>query len=137
MPENLLQRIIAVSSNPGDCVLDPFSGSGTTAAAARRLGRNFAGIEISKVYVRQSIKRLESLKKQKSQNLFLDIKELNELKRLSVDMNLPAQRIAGDKTLLNLFVNQLSVRLNTQKKLDTQSVLPVLMDCKIDDNSKK
>ena len=46
MPELLLARIIALSSNPGDLVLDPFIGSGTTAAAARQLNRTYCGIDI-------------------------------------------------------------------------------------------
>jgi len=44
-PESLLYRIILASSNPGDVVLDPFLGSGTSAAAAKRLGRRWIGIE--------------------------------------------------------------------------------------------
>ncbi|MFN3264362.1 MAG: DNA-methyltransferase, partial [Aquificaceae bacterium] len=41
MPEALLERVILASSNPGDIVLDPFGGTGTTAVVAKRLGRNF------------------------------------------------------------------------------------------------
>ena len=44
-PEELLYRIILATSNPGDLVLDPFAGSGTTAAVAKKLGRNFIGFE--------------------------------------------------------------------------------------------
>jgi modification methylase len=44
-PEALLRRILMASSNPGDVVLDPFLGSGTTGAVARQLGRDFIGIE--------------------------------------------------------------------------------------------
>ncbi len=44
-PEKLLERIIIASSNPGDVVLDPFMGSGTTAVVAERLGRRWVGIE--------------------------------------------------------------------------------------------
>jgi DNA modification methylase len=46
-PEALLERIIAASSKPGDVVLDPFCGCGTTIAAAQRLGRNWIGIDIT------------------------------------------------------------------------------------------
>ena len=46
-PVELLERVIAVSSNPGDVVLDPFSGSGTTLAAASRLDRRWLGIDLS------------------------------------------------------------------------------------------
>ena len=44
MPEQLLGRIIRVSSNPGDIVLDPFAGSGTTLAVAKKLGRRWIGL---------------------------------------------------------------------------------------------
>jgi DNA modification methylase len=46
-PEALLDRIVATSSNPGDIVLDPFCGCGTTIAAAQRLGRRWIGIDIT------------------------------------------------------------------------------------------
>ncbi|MBI85983.1 MAG: site-specific DNA-methyltransferase [Planctomycetaceae bacterium] len=51
MPEQLLGRIIRVSSNPGELVLDPFAGSGTTLAVAKKLGRQWLGIELSRDYV--------------------------------------------------------------------------------------
>lgn len=50
MPEILARDVIATWSNPGDLVLDPFSGSGTTAKAAKTLGRNFIGLEINQDY---------------------------------------------------------------------------------------
>lgn len=46
-PEALLERIIALSSNPGDTVLDPFCGCGTTVAAAQRLDRRWIGIDVT------------------------------------------------------------------------------------------
>lgn len=46
-PEKLLERIIKASSNPGDLVMDPFCGCGTTIAVAEKLDRNWIGIEIS------------------------------------------------------------------------------------------
>src|SRR5262249_47565150 len=49
-PEALLSRILLASTNPGDLVLDPFFGTGTTGAAARRLGRRWLGIERDPVY---------------------------------------------------------------------------------------
>ena len=58
MPEKLLERIIKVSSNPGDLVLDPFSGSGTTCVVAARLKREYFGVDISESYVKHSIKRI-------------------------------------------------------------------------------
>src|SRR5450432_3464757 len=49
-PEALLHRVIVASTKPGDVILDPFFGSGTTGAVAKRLGRNFIGIEREKIY---------------------------------------------------------------------------------------
>ena len=57
-PEEMLKRIIIASSNKGDLVLDPFLGSGTTAVAAKKLGRNWIGIEKSKKYVDMAKKRI-------------------------------------------------------------------------------
>jgi len=61
MPLALLERIIRVSSKPGDLVLDPFAGSGTTLAAARKLGRDYLGIELSANYAERIRERLEQV----------------------------------------------------------------------------
>ncbi len=58
MPEQLLGRIIKVSSNPGEIVLDPFGGSGTTLAVAKKLRRKFIGFELSKDYAKKIVARL-------------------------------------------------------------------------------
>jgi modification methylase len=65
-PEALLHRIILASSNKGDVVLDPFLGSGTTAAVAKRLGRKFIGIERDETYVDAARARLAGVKPLKS-----------------------------------------------------------------------
>ena len=51
-PEALLHRVLLASTRPGDLVLDPFFGTGTTGAVARKLGRRFIGIERDEAYVR-------------------------------------------------------------------------------------
>ena len=61
MPEALLERIIAVASNPGDLVLDPFAGSGTTLAAAKRQARRYLGTELSAEYAERARRRLEGI----------------------------------------------------------------------------
>lgn len=61
MPEQLLGRIIRACSNEGDLVLDPFAGSGTTLAVARKLGRKYLGFEISKDYATETTKRLTKI----------------------------------------------------------------------------
>jgi DNA modification methylase len=58
MPEQLLGRIIRACSNEGDRVLDPFAGSGTTLAVAKKLRRKYLGFELSEEYAAQSSKRL-------------------------------------------------------------------------------
>jgi len=126
MPLTLLKRIISVSSNPSDWVLDPFSGSGTTAAASLLLGRNFTAIEISAEYVTKARTRLAELKKQKIQNLFLDFRELNELKQLLSDMKMSAGEIAQDRKLLKLLTNQFSIRMNNGKKYGTSEITAAL-----------
>jgi site-specific DNA-methyltransferase (adenine-specific) len=60
MPEQLLGRIVRVSSNPGDLVLDPFGGSGTTLVAAKKLGRRWIGFELSPNYAAQTQTRLDA-----------------------------------------------------------------------------
>ena len=62
MPEQLLGRIIRISSNPGDLVVDPFAGSGTTLAVAKKLGRQYLGVELSKDYVSRIQARLDGCK---------------------------------------------------------------------------
>lgn len=62
MPEQLLGRIIKACSNEGELVLDPFGGSGTTLAVARKLGRDCIGFELSKEYADRIKARLKSIK---------------------------------------------------------------------------
>ena len=60
-PEALLYRVIMSSTNPGDVILDPFFGSGTTGAVAKRLGRHFIGIEREQVYVDVARERISRI----------------------------------------------------------------------------
>jgi modification methylase len=57
-PESLLHRVLVASTNPGDVVLDPFFGTGTTGAVARMLGRDFIGIEREETYRKAAAERL-------------------------------------------------------------------------------
>lgn len=59
-PLALFKRLIEISSNPGDIVLDPFIGSGTTAAAAVELGRDFYGSDLDPAYVKIANERIAS-----------------------------------------------------------------------------
>ncbi|MBV1868541.1 MAG: site-specific DNA-methyltransferase [Marinosulfonomonas sp.] len=62
-PESLLHRILVATTNPGDVVLDPFFGTGTTGAVAKMLGREFIGIEREEKYRVVAKKRIESVRK--------------------------------------------------------------------------
>jgi modification methylase len=60
-PEALLARVLLSSSNPGDVVLDPFFGTGTTGAVAKRLGRRFIGLERDPTYVAAARARIDAV----------------------------------------------------------------------------
>jgi site-specific DNA-methyltransferase (adenine-specific) len=119
MPESLLMRIIAVSSNQGDCVLDPFVGSGTTAVAAQKLKRNYVGIEISQDYAEKAKQRLSQMKK-------IKINEIYEMKRLIPDIGYSAKQIIADKKLLKVFASQFTIRMNSQKKYNATEIATAL-----------
>ena len=62
-PESLLHRIIVGTTKPDDVILDPFFGSGTTGAVAKKLGRNFIGIEREEAYRKVAAKRIENTRR--------------------------------------------------------------------------
>lgn len=84
MPMGVLDRIIKASSNPGDVVLDPFNGSGTTAVSAAMLGRRFVGIDQSAEYVKFAQSRLnhalEMKAKEESAAKVFDIRRASRVK---------------------------------------------------------
>ena len=61
-PEALLHRVLLATTNPGDTVLDPFFGTGTTGAVAQKLGRNWIGIERDPDYVKAAEERIAKVK---------------------------------------------------------------------------
>ncbi len=115
MPESLLARIIRISSNENDGVLDPFSGSGTTAAVAHKLNRIYTGIEISEEYVKESQKRIKE-----SEGLPVEGEGFpkwpehadQELKWLYTENKVPDSQLRKNKMLLALFTTKLNNRLN-------------------------
>ena len=118
MPESLLARIIRTSSNEGDRVLDPFSGSGTTVAVAHKLKRKYTGIEISKKYVKGALERVaqseglpvEGEGKRKWSEHF-DA----ELKWLYHENKVPAERLRREPFLLSLFTEKFNKRIGENR----------------------
>jgi len=71
-PEKLLERIILIGSKEGDVILDPFMGSGTTGVVAKRLNRDFIGIEIDDKYFEIAQKRIEKASTERNLIEFLE-----------------------------------------------------------------
>ena len=91
-PEALLHRILLASTNPGDLVLDPFFGTGTTGAVAKRLGRNFIGIEREAEYAEVAKKRISKIRTDADTSL-LETPSKRKLPRIPSEL----QRISGEK----------------------------------------
>lgn len=68
-PESLLHRVLLATTNPGDIVLDPFFGTGTTGAVAKKLGRHFIGIEADSAYVDVATQRIAAIDPSHSRDL--------------------------------------------------------------------
>lgn len=109
MPEVLLARIIRASSNSGDLVFDPFNGSGTTAAAAIRCGRDYLATDISQEYCDKTEGRLEELRKQIDSDPDSELKF--EMQRLCVEMDCQAREVAEDKKILYFYTKQINLRV--------------------------
>jgi len=114
MPESILARIIHVSSKPGEVVLDPFSGSGTTCVVAYKLKREFAGIEISPKYVEETIKRIQASEVgaiegdgEVTWNTHFD----SELKWLYHENKITTEQLEDNDNLLKLFTLKFSQRI--------------------------
>jgi modification methylase len=73
-PEALLHRVILASTVPGDILLDPFFGTGTTGAVAKRLGRQWIGIEKESSYVEIARRRIEAVEPEPAEALALEVR---------------------------------------------------------------
>lgn len=82
-PEELLRKLILASSNEGDLVIDPFSGSGTTLVVAEQLNRKWMGCEINPEYNQWAIQRLENVVRRTKEE-WIAYDRANELRRNSI-----------------------------------------------------
>ena len=81
-PEKLYAKLVLASSKPGDVIFDPFLGSGTASVVAKKLGRHYCGVELSKEYCLFAAKRLKNAEKDKtiqgySKGIFWERNSLN------------------------------------------------------------
>lgn len=96
-PEKLLAKIILASTNPGDLVLDPFLGSGTTSVVAKKLGRRYLGIELDPHYCCLAEKRLAMAEEDSSIQGYADgvFWERNTLEQQRASKKLSKQKETG------------------------------------------
>ena len=126
-PILLLERILEIATESGDCVLDPFCGSGTTLVAARLLGRNFIGIDLSPDAVELSQKRLQEPVKSFSQvfavgeESFLDKTDYERGLLKALDA-IPVERNQGIDGLLKFYLNNRPVSVRIQQPGESLSV---------------
>lgn len=86
-PEKLLERIVLIGSKEGDSILDPFMGSGTTGVVAKRLNRNFIGIEIDENYFGIAKKRIEETYTENNLLKFIEKISYNKASQLNFNSN--------------------------------------------------
>ena len=104
-PEALLYRVVLASSNPGDVILDPFFGTGTTGAVAKKLGRHFIGIEREEAYIRGAAARIQAV----PAPLFVDDEILGKIETKRSAPRIPFAALLENSLLLpgqTLFFNR-------------------------------
>ena len=114
MPESILARIIRVSSKKENWVLDPFSGSGTTAVTAHKLNRVYTGIDISEEYVREAERRIrecEGLPVEGEGGQKWNEHLEAELKWLYHENKVPTEQLSSDSFLLTLLSEKFNKRV--------------------------
>lgn len=82
-PEELIRKFVLAASNPGEVVLDPFSGSGTTIVVSEQLGRKWLGCDINEEYNEWAIKRVDNVVK-KSVEEWIAFDRENAKRRMSI-----------------------------------------------------
>lgn len=93
-PEALLYRVILSSTNPGDIILDPFFGAGTTGAVAKKLQRNYIGIELSPEYVKIARERIATIPRTLFSDAELVTRSKRDARRISFGQLIEAQYIS-------------------------------------------
>jgi DNA modification methylase len=98
-PEALLYRVILSTTSPGDLILDPFFGTGTTGAAAKRLGRRWVGIEQKKDYAEAARRRIDAISEVELSDELLSTPDPRKRERIPVGRLLEAGLLSAGEAL--------------------------------------
>lgn len=122
-PERLLYKVILSSTVPGDLVLDPFFGTGTTGAVAKSIGRRFIGIERDSAYIEAASKRIEKAKDVSDDisNLKLEVKP----PRVSMLQLIQSGMLVIDENLFDPDGNKICVVCKNGKVWDGEEELSI------------
>jgi len=108
LPIHLLERVVLMSSDAGDVVLDPFLGTGTTAIAAKRLGRHYIGIELDSGYVKIARQKLHDITKTKLKGVYVSryLGKEQTIRDVDAKKIFPPQLTKQNKRVLQQRVNR-------------------------------
>jgi site-specific DNA-methyltransferase (adenine-specific) len=114
LPIPLLERIVLMSTDPGDVVLDPFLGTGTTAIAAKTLGRHFVGIDIDPEYAKIADEKIESTDVTMYRGYYISffLGKIQSIRDIDAGKIFPLQLTSVEKKR----IRQNSIVQNTQEK---------------------
>ncbi len=104
LPIHFMERIVLMSTDPGDVVLDPFLGTGTTAIAAKALGRHFVGIEIDPEYVEIAKKKLIYVEPSKYKGYYVShfLDKIQSIRDIDAANLFPPQLTSAEKKRLRV-----------------------------------
>lgn len=99
LPIPILERVVLMSTDPGDIILDPFLGTGTTAIAAKALGRHFVGIDLDPEYVRIASDKLRKVHETTYQGYFVSyfLDRIQSIRDIDASKLFPAQLTSVEK----------------------------------------
>lgn len=102
LPIHLLERIVLMSTDPGDIVLDPFLGTGTTAIAAKALGRHYIGLELDPMYKRIAEDKLAQVKPSKYNGYYVShyLGKIQSIRNIDASQLFPPQLTSTEKKLI-------------------------------------
>jgi len=118
MPESLLARIIRVSTDEKDWVLDPFIGSGTTAVVAKKLNRFYTGIDVSQEYAQAARQRVKKYQVLAAKSTPVWTQHLDdELKCLYQENKVGVETLTENKHLKRLFAEKFNLRIGAKEDI--------------------